>query len=353
MTWRERDHPRWPRGAPGGRGGEFRGELGGDWADAASARMLPSLRGMMERYGHIPRRDTIRGPGDPPWGRSVENDPVLDQEAGHHEQLTAAAKRLLEGVTSRDGELRVEGVSAQQMGGDRTWPRFVNPATGEVEDTLEGLGPQHMSLGHVNIEGAVVGPRGEDRGRIRLSAHLNDGPGEDGKWEIHVDRFYAHLDEQEAQGRASFGDGDQGLRPGHGGGLATEVLRRVADWGRESGFDRMTIGPSDTGFYAWAALGFDFDGLESRRVAVEGLLAMSPADLQRFGLSRAAAVRGAARLKLAAAEVLAGTMSAHRLSQLGRREGQGRDDMWLGKAAILFSGWGGGIYDLSRTRGRL
>lgn len=319
MAWEEKLHPRWPAESPDSKGGEFR-----SWAHGLVAGMLPSLKDLLTEGSS--RKEIIHRFGHPkPEG--------LDEFHQHQAEISTrartAAKQVLEGLTDRTGQVRIEDVSAT----------FLHGGDGPNEKG----GPR----GHLSISGAVRGVDGSDRGYFRVSVYHSD---DSGKWTMYVDRFYVHLGEEDHRG---FGT-DRRLAPGLGGGLATEALGRLADWGRASGIEQMTIGPSDTGFYAWAALGFDFEDFESRKIAAEGLALVTPTDLQRYGLSRAAAVAGAIRLKAAAAQVLAGTMSAHRLSQLGRRKGQGRDDMWLGKAGILFAGWGGGVYSLKgKPAGRL
>ena len=54
-SWRERDHPRWPKGS-GDRGGEFRDKNGADWAERAGMS-LPA-----GRYGSVPTGQTAQCP---------------------------------------------------------------------------------------------------------------------------------------------------------------------------------------------------------------------------------------------------------------------------------------------------
>ena len=132
------------------------------------------------------------------------------------------------------------------------------------------------------------------------------------------------------------------------------MTARFIDWFRRSGFEEVTVGPSEVGSYAWGAMGFDFEDHESRRIAWAGAMEM---DVKRvrdwfnyegrsYGqdgsdLSDAQIKKMIRQYQRAATVALAGGMSYQKLSQYGRR-GQPSSGMWAGKLGLLVGGVGGG-----------
>lgn len=148
------------------------------------------------------------------------------------------------------------------------------------------------------------------------------------------------------------------LRDVQGAGFSTEFNRNLFDWYRRSGFDAVrTHADIDVGGYTWPTQGFDFaeasvahqvvtwgrtklDGLTGAKGAVpsgslvparrEDLLAMFP----KLSAKEVDGQVAAMYALLDEAEHVR-PVSAYELTQLGRKPGQGRDDMWIGKLMML------------------
>jgi hypothetical protein len=132
------------------------------------------------------------------------------------------------------------------------------------------------------------------------------------------------------------------------------LTQRFIDWFRRSGFDEVTVGPSEVGNYAWGAMGFDFHDRESRQIAWQGAMDMtvqSVRDWFRYsgrsyglddsGLTDAQIKKMIGQYRRATTLALAGGMSYQRLSQYGRR-GRDSNGWWAGKLGLLVGGVGGG-----------
>lgn len=278
--WVERDHPRDPDG-------EFREKTTG-WVGRLS-----------DRIGLRSAQDILKGP--------------------HNTNYPDVAAQL-EGRYGSGGMI-VKDVGVFRMGGDY----------------LDAARPEYG--GHLEISGAIgsdTDPGNLDGGYFRVTA--SHGPGDDltgpSKWTAHLDRMHVRGGAQ-------------------GGGGGRELTARLVDWFRQSGFDEVTVGPSETGSYAWGAMGFDFQDMESRRIAWEGAMTMTPDSIRTAldprwhqdtpPLPGDKELRRMIRqYRLAATRALAGGMSYRKLSQVGRRPGQGKDDWWAGKLGLIVGGVGGG-----------
>lgn len=135
-----------------------------------------------------------------------------------------------------------------------------------------------------------------------------------------------------------------------GSGFAREFNDNLYEWYRRSGFDRVeTYANIDVGGYTWATQGFDFatrDGaLKWARGAANKLAqARTYPDLmpELTGLTAEQITAEMARLEHLAERIGQGEqISAYEISQLGRLAGQGRDDLWVGKWALLWTSWDG------------
>jgi len=228
--------------------------------------------------------------------------------------------RELEGRYGRGGRMVVRNVGAHKIGGGR-------------DDALSVFSPH----GHLDISGEIsTGPDDPHPGYFRVTASRTRAEKETDplRWVGHIDRMHAH----EAGGS--------------GGGR--ELTQRFIDWFRDSGFDEVTVGPSEVGNYAWGAMGFDFEDHESRRIAWEGAMTMTVESVRDWfgfsgrsyglsddGLTDAQIKKMIGQYRRATTLALSGGMSYQRLSQYGRR-GRASSDWWAGKLGLLVGGVGGG-----------
>lgn len=138
-----------------------------------------------------------------------------------------------------------------------------------------------------------------------------------------------------------------------GSGFATTYGMNLVNYYRESGVAELhTLANIDVGGYTWARGGFDFANASAARNVLnrlEGLLSR----LQHPHVYPEARLRGApdlAEQARVAQELVdrarrAGSLrhpdfpTAYEISQLGRWDGAGKDDMWIGKRALLGSSW--------------
>lgn len=228
--------------------------------------------------------------------------------------------RALEGRYGSGG-MRVQNVGVHHMGGEG------------------GPHTEFSPLGHVNIYGEIASdadPANNEGGYFRVTATQTR------KQELTDPLYYSvHLDRMHVRGGAQ------------GGGGGRELTDRIVAWARQSGMKEITVGPSEVGSYAWGAMGFDFDSMESRRIAWEGAMTMTPESVrQHFSwgdlegrvaqLSDAEIKKMIRQYRYAATRALAGTMSYQKLSQYGRKPGQDKDDWWAGKLGLIVGGVGGG-----------
>ena len=132
-----------------------------------------------------------------------------------------------------------------------------------------------------------------------------------------------------------------------GGGGGRELTDRLVDWFRQSGFKHITVGPSEIGSYAWGAMGFDFQDMESRRMglSVENIrkaFEWGADDYPPLPDDDAEIKKMIGQYRRAATRAMAGLLSYKGLSQVGRKKGQGKDDWWAGKLGLYVGGVGGG-----------
>ena len=230
------------------------------------------------------------------------------------------AARALEGRYGSGG-MQVRNVGVHHMGGEG------------------GPGTEFSPLGHVNIYGEIASdadPDNREGGYFRVTATQTR------KQELTDPLYYSvHLDRMHVRGGAQ------------GGGGGRELTQRIVDWARQSGMREITVGPSEVGSYAWGAMGFDFQDMESRQIAWQGAMTMTLESVRsHFGwgdmqgsvdrLSDAEIKRMIRQYRYATTRALAGTMSYQSLSQYGRRKGQGKDAWWAGKLGLIVGGVGGG-----------
>lgn len=289
--------PRWPRGAPDDEHGHGQG---GRWAARLSARLGPAFPSL---------KDAVRG--------RVSQD-----------RLDALAHEL-------EGEYGTRGTTIR----DVHVQRWDSGRDGETDDG------SFMPYGMVNISGAIVDPddpHNMREGYFRVTAAADrDKVGGPLVWRMAIGRMH--------------------VRGTQGGGAGRELLERVVDWARQSGFDYVTVGPSEVGSYAWGAMGFDFGDMEDRKIMLEGALSLTVERVRNSWLldkhfdvpgedpaypplpeDDREIARMIRQYKVAAARAAAGLMSYQKLSQYGRKPGQGKNDWWAGKLGLIVGATGSG-----------
>lgn len=152
-----------------------------------------------------------------------------------------------------------------------------------------------------------------------------------------------------------------------GSGFAEQFNANLIDWYRRSGIKQVRLSANiDVGGYAWARAGYEFadqyaaDDITARLTAILGDLTagvrtsrfMSPnvqtAWMQLDPTEVQAQIRAAQALLVRARQHPRFDdplhPSAYEFSQLGRHTGQGKDDIWIGKATMLGSYWSAVLY---------
>jgi hypothetical protein len=206
---------------------------------------------------------------------------------------------------------------------------------GSVEGTFGGLKVEltHMSgpdAGYISLEGQMLDGQGQKVGHFRRVIRR----GEDGKLAAEHDILVLEPHVQ-------------------GSGFAREFNGNLFDWYRQSGVDRVeTHADIDVGGYTWATQGFDFrddaaarEWLDGAQERLHGAMA-ARADARERILARFPGMTPAQfDAELRKMEGMLTRMergeqvSAYELSQFGRKPGQGRNDMWIGKYMTLGSEW--------------
>jgi hypothetical protein len=164
-----------------------------------------------------------------------------------------------------------------------------------------------------------------------------------------------------------------------GSGFAEQFNRNLIDWYKRSGVDRVELSANiDVGGYAWARAGYEFadsaaTGVIQDRLTqiISALLGRTTVNQARLSLWRWENDRAVGpktfraltnldqdeiQAQIRAAQALLQRArqhpgfddplhpSAYEFSQLGRHVGQGKDDPWIGKAAMLGAYWHAVLY---------
>lgn len=213
----------------------------------------------------------------------------------------------------------------------------------QVAKAMEG------TFGGLNVQVTGVGP---DDGKIGVEGIVLDPHGE------VVGEFQRYFYHNEVDGKLVASHEFLQLAPHvQGSGFARAFNANLYDWYRRSGFDRVVVHANiDVGGYSWATQGFDFrnnnaledwlKGAELRMTMLRNTMVTpdnkSLTDV--FGLSRSEVVAELDKLSKLFSEIRSGRqVSAYEISQLGRKRGMGRDDMWVGKLIMLGSDWLGAL----------
>lgn len=328
-------------------------------------QLADAMRAMLERYGvkvgklpksglvafdptrHVMRGGDVVTPGTrvriaqpaataKVGGRQVEIRPIIvDINMPNRGGRTLA--EIVDDTAASDKELReaAERVINGTYGGKRV----------EVQSAYRYKGWGSNSTEEVTISGAVLSRDGRTRvGKFTRKFRRNaDGS-------LEAEHAFLELD-----------------RRAQGSGFASEFNGNLYDWYRRSGVARVRVHADiDVGGYTWATQGFDFDNDSQRdRVLtrakrfVDAILGRGP-EFQ-IGYSKYLGqltrkqfegrypgwdyddfLAQVAELEALMARIKAGgDVTAYELSQLGRKRGQGRSDMWIGKLVMLGSDWHG------------
>lgn len=132
-----------------------------------------------------------------------------------------------------------------------------------------------------------------------------------------------------------------------GSGFATAFGGHLLTWYKASGVAELhTMADIDVGGYTWARGGFNWATTEVARTMISRLRRfVNSLDDPRTRMRGAPDLAEQARIgrdlldRAAFARTLAEFPTAYEISQLGRWDGAGKDDMWIGKRTLLGSNW--------------
>lgn len=201
------------------------------------------------------------------------------------------------------------------------------------EGTFGGLTTHIIDVdveeGVASVVGRITAPDGTRVGKfIRQFSRDDDG-------KLVAKHDYLTLDEQ-VQGQ----------------NMSQEFNRRLIDWYRQSGVDRIELTANiDVGGYSWARSGYNW----KRARTAEKVFYRLEKQLQKLeagdvppGMVDVPAQVAAAKELLERARTVPfgqlGYPTAYDVSELGRPQGATRNDKWLGKLVLLGSSWNGVRY---------
>lgn len=298
-----------------------------DWSDLSIRR---ESTGWRPSYGPRPVRDLQRQAGVPVGPTGARRAPAV----------RAPAKRTTTPAKSKP--VKAPAFPANPKVGDLfmndyTEPKAVTAARqAAVKAQFEG---EYAGL-TVRVDEVVAH---SDAVKVDGTIHLPDGR----RVGMFTRAFYREADEVSAYHSLLELD-----RTVQGQGFADQFNRHLTDWYRRSGVDRIMLHADiDVGGYAWARNGYDFVKAKD----ADKVLARLRGKVDEYR-ARAAGLHGeqlaAAQRQITAAEDILTDAdryqfgqveypSAYRISQAGRWAGASRDDMWIGKDAMLKSSWHG------------
>lgn len=254
------------------------------------------------------------------------------------------------GAASAGKKLKLRDVIEADTGDDDA---EIDPDTAaEIRDAFTGEF-RGLRTGDVKVS------RGHGRGSIKVSGTIFDSSGSD------VGMFTRQLrplksGDIEAEHVTLLLNKDV-----QGQGFAHAFNKHLFDWYRENGVSRVRLlADSDVGGYAWARAGYDWqpddvDGLLDMQNRIDlarrdgsGILKRVPAErreeqrrlAQQLYLDVADTVTEDTDPDDELPDVIELWPTPFELSQLGRWEGAGRDDWWIGKSIMMDSNWWGVRY---------
>lgn len=135
-----------------------------------------------------------------------------------------------------------------------------------------------------------------------------------------------------------------------GSGFASQFNKTMFDWYRQAGIDHVEVHANiDVGGYTWAAQGFDFanpSAAAAWRESMRETLAQYDGQPETLASELGLSVDDARGQitdfrQMLGAQQAGQSVSAYAFSQVGRKKGQGKNDLWIGKFLMLGSGWDG------------
>lgn len=261
-------------------------------------------------------------------GGKAKADPPTSKPAPAKPQATQRKPRPAD-MFSKKGEYH----NIDSAWGQKSTQGELEPGQQELAKAAYGGTYAGLTVADVQIVQA-------SKDSLGVTAAIRDS---NGKEVGHVSRFL-HTD---GKGRV-FAQHDELVLDQHlqGQGFAQAYNQSLTEWYRANGVDRIELNANkDVGAYAWARAGYDWadeDGAmkiagQLRRFAQLG---SNMIPKERRAEQRALALRLAERFGDAEFGD-ADYPTPYEVSQLGRWEGAGKDDWWIGKRALWGASWDG------------
>lgn len=176
---------------------------------------------------------------------------------------------------------------------------------------------------------------GADRDVVHLEARIFD---DQGKSVGEIERQFSRAEDGTLRAYHMY----LKLNPDvQGQGFAQAWNGHLENWYRDSGVGSIHVGANiDVGGYAWARQGFDFESWATADGVAGRLKWRITQHATRYDTDQIAAAREMIdRMRLPFDDPRFPT--AYEVSETGRKPGQGRNDFWPGKDAMLGSSWNG------------
>ena len=172
-------------------------------------------------------------------------------------------------------------------------------------------------------------------GRVQVSVDIKDASG------LTVGKAMRNIetDKQTGQPRVYHTSFMLGKRA-QGGGFSARWLRQMEDQYRDAGIKRIALTTTDVGGYAWAKAGFDFADRKEARVVASALTKLLNKRSVRDRLTQRQITDGQELIRRTLTPGAEYPTPAE-FAMLGWMPGMGKDDLWVGKEAMLGTGWHG------------
>ena len=292
-----------------------------------------------------------------------DDEPLVSSDSFLRQGHTIIVERDQVGRFSKSAEIGAQKINSQRLKDDMLLAKAKDnliPLDPEIEDALTevytfehgGLRTGdisvhwgHYKLGRITVSGTIFDKRGRDVGDFERGIDLNA----DGTLSVVHEELLLNSNVQ-------------------GQGFAEGFNNQAFSWYRSIGVDRVSLlANSDVGGYAWARAGYDWKDDDPSNLleiqerinrARQGALTMPNGVLSRIDKippeRREEQLALAQQLWLEVGGTVTDDTSSDEfrdikdmwpipfdLSQLGRWEGAGKDDWWIGKIIMLGSNWWG------------